>query len=68
MRDPNILSIAEAARLTGKDPHNFSKMLKDDPELALKLVIDLPCTRTLISRPRLMRLLHGEHWREDVAS
>lgn len=58
--DPDILSVAGAARLAGMDRHTFARYLADEScGLRAAVVIDLP-GRIRISRPRLLRHLHGE--------
>lgn len=63
MRDPNVLSVSQAAQLAGVERHAFAQWLKDNAELAEAIVIPLPSTLTRISRPRLLRFLHGDDWK-----
>lgn len=68
MRDPNVLSVPEAARLAGKERHEFKRWIDLDPAFRAAVVIDSPFQQIRISRPRLMRRLHGDNWREIEAS
>lgn len=62
MRDPNILSVSQAALLAGVERHEFAYWLKTQPEFAAAIVINLPAKTTRISRLRLLRHLHGDDW------
>jgi hypothetical protein len=66
-RDPNVLSISQAARFARKDRTEFSNMLREHPEFAQAISTGLPSSRITISLPRLARFLHGECWREVLA-
>lgn len=58
--DPNILSVEEAARLAGTSRKIFAQWLHDDPDFRAAVVVDVPGRFTRVSRPRLLRRLHGD--------
>lgn len=58
--DHNVLSVAEAARVAECDRHTFTDWLKERPDFVAAVVIDVPGARPRISKPRLLRYLHGE--------
>ncbi len=60
MSDPNVLTVPEAARLAGCDRKTFSEWLRDDPDFRCAVVADVPGQRVRVSRPRLLRRLHGD--------
>lgn len=68
MRDPNILTVSQAALLAGVERHEFARWLKTQPEFAEMVVIDLPAKTFRISRPRLLRHLHGDEWQTVAAA
>jgi len=57
--DPDVLTVPEAAAIAGCSRWKLLRDLADDPELRSAIVIDWP-GQTRISRPRLLRRLHGE--------
>lgn len=58
--EPNILTISQAADLSGCNRHVFSQWLTENPTLRAAVVCNLPGERIRISRPRLLRYLHGD--------
>ena len=67
MKDPNVLSVARAAPLAGVSPDRLRWRLKTDPEFREAVVIDMPGP-IRISRPRLLRHLHGEDWHSLIGA
>lgn len=58
--DANVLSVAQAARVAECDRHTFTNWLNQRPDFAAAVVIDVPGARPRISKPRLLRYLHGD--------
>lgn len=65
MKDPDVLTIPQAARLCGCSEDKLRHDIQVDPEFAAAIVVPQP-GYTRISRPRLLRRIHGEDWRELV--
>jgi hypothetical protein len=58
MNDPNVLTVPQAAKLLGRDPQTIRNWLKDE-SFHDAVVIQVPSGYPLISKPRLLRRLHG---------
>lgn len=66
MTDPDVLTIPGAARLLHRDPQTIRNWLKNE-KFREAVVIDVPSGHTLISKPRLLRHLHGDAFQREAS-
>lgn len=68
MSDPDVISVPAAAALIGCSRQKLLRDLHGDADFAAAIVIKVPGRYLRISRIRLLHHLHGEMWRDKLAS